>query len=73
MADDGKKGGKVDGGMDLEAIFKMARNKPMNVAMVIGKDGLALAGDPRKGLEVMWREAKGMASPRKWPGRPEPS
>lgn len=56
MADDGKKGG-----MDLEAILKMARNKPMNVAMVIGKDGLALAGDPRKGLEVMWREAKGLA------------
>ena len=56
MADDGKKGG-----MDLEAILKMARNKPMNIAMVIGKDGLALAGDPRKGLEVMWREAKGLA------------
>ena len=28
MADDGKKGG-----LDLEAILKMARNKPMNIAM----------------------------------------
>lgn len=56
MADDGRKGG-----MDLEGILKMARNKPMNVALVLGKDGLSIAGDPRKGLDAMWREAKAAA------------
>lgn len=56
MADDGRKGG-----MDLESILKMARNKPMNVALVLGKDGLSIAGDPRKGLDAMWREAKAAA------------
>lgn len=56
MADD-KKGG----GADLGAILKIARTRPMNVALVIGKDGLAVAGDPRRGPEVMWREAKAVA------------
>ncbi|MFQ6540204.1 hypothetical protein [Aphanothece stagnina] len=48
----------ADGGMSLEDILVMARKREMNVAMVIGKDGLSVAGDPRKPPEVMWREAK---------------
>jgi hypothetical protein len=47
--------------MDLDSILKMARNKPMNVALVLGKEGLSIAGDPRKGLDAMWREAKAAA------------
>ncbi len=53
--------GKADGGLSLEEILKMARTKPMNVALVMGKDGLAVAGDLRKGVEAMWREAKAKA------------
>lgn len=52
--------GKGAGGYDLGEIIKQARNRPMNVALVLGKEGLDIAGDARKGVEAMWRDAKAM-------------
>ena len=43
---------------DLSSIITLARKRPMNIALVIGKDGLSIAADPRKPPEVMWREAR---------------
>ncbi|QYK40377.1 MAG: hypothetical protein KF887_13210 [Paracoccaceae bacterium] len=43
---------------DMATIIQQARKRAMNVALVIGKDGLSVAADPRKAPEVMWREAK---------------
>lgn len=43
---------------DLSAIITLARKRPMNIALVIGKEGLSIAADPRKPPEVMWREAR---------------
>lgn len=56
MADKGKGAGDYD----LGEIIKQARNRPMNVALVLGKEGLDIAGDARKGVEAMWRDAKAM-------------
>lgn len=50
-----------DKGLGLEDIIKLARTKPVNIALIIGKEGVAVAGDLRKGVEVMWREAKAKA------------
>lgn len=43
---------------DLSSIITLARKRPMNIALVMGKDGLSIAADPRKPPEVMWREAR---------------
>ncbi|MFN4171917.1 MAG: hypothetical protein ACK4GW_09205 [Pseudorhodobacter sp.] len=46
---------------DMGEIIAMARKRQMNFAAVIGKEGVAIAADPRKGPEVMWRQAKQQA------------
>lgn len=54
---------KPDGNeaQDIGEIIVMARKRQMNFAAVIGKDSVAIASDPRKGPEVMWRLAKQQA------------
>lgn len=50
-----------DKAQDIGEIVANARKRPMNFAAVIGKNGVAIAADPRKGAEVMWRQAKEQA------------
>jgi hypothetical protein len=51
----------TDKGLDLGDIIKLARTKEVKIALAMGKDGFGVAGDLRKGLGPLFREAKDKA------------
>ena len=45
-------------GADLSALIATARRRPLNFAMLVGKEGIVLEAHPTKGSDVMRRQAK---------------
>ncbi len=45
-------------GADLSALIATARKRPLNFALLIGKEGVVLEAHPTKGADVMRRLAK---------------